>query len=72
MGHVAKRIKMKTYFISVLILAGVFLCCKLGVFNLFSGFGLKVAAFVIVGILFVIGFFVLGNPFSGGSKNEDK
>ena len=63
---------MKAYLINILMFIGVFLCYKLGVFNSFSGLGLKIAAFILIAILFVVGFFVFGNPFGGGSDDENK
>jgi len=63
---------MKAYLINILMFVGVFLCYKIGLFSSISGFGLKVATFVLVGILFVIGFFVFGNPFDGGDNDENK
>lgn len=63
---------MKAYFINILMFAGAFLLYKIGFFEAISSTGLKITTYVLIAILFVIGFFVLGNPFGGGSDNENK
>ena len=63
---------MKAYFINILMFAGAFLLYKLNIFEAFSGFGIKIATFILIMLLFVIGAFVFGNPFNGGDSNENK
>ena len=63
---------MKAYFMNILMFAGIFLLYKLGVFGAFSGFGIKIATFILVCVLLVLGLFVFGNPFKGGDGDENK
>ena len=61
---------MKAYLINVLIFGGILLLYYCGIFSFFANSYAQIAIFVLVGILFVIGLFVLGNPFSGGKDDE--
>lgn len=63
---------MKTVLINIGILAGIFLAYWLDVFGWFVGRGATFAALALVLVVFVAAFFVLGNPFSGRGKHEDK
>jgi len=42
------------------------------VFAFFANRGVNIAVYVLVAILFIIGFFVFGNPFGRRDDNDDK
>lgn len=63
---------MKAYFINILMFVGVFLLYKLGIFQAFSGFGVKIAIFVLICVLLVLGVYVFGNPFNTEDNDENK
>ena len=63
---------MKSYLINILIFGGILLLYYFDVFALFANQNMSIAVYALVALLFVIGFFVFGNPFGKGNDDEDK
>ena len=63
---------MKAYFINILMFVGIFACYEFGIFEVFTTNGMHAAVFILVCVLFVLGFFVFGNPFGERGDNDEK
>ena len=62
---------MKNYVINLLIFLGIALLFYTGIFDFFSMESVKIGIWVLVGVMFIIGFFVLGNPFKKGKDDDE-
>lgn len=63
---------MKTILINIGILAGIVLAYWLDIFSWFVGRGATFVALVLVAGVFVAGWRILGNPFSGAKHHDDE
>lgn len=62
---------MRNYIINLLIFLGIVVLYYTGVFDFFTMKSVKIGIWVLVAAMFVLGFFVLGNPFKR-EKNDDE